>query len=122
LAYQRSFRVNSLSLPLVQKIPVRSLQAFAEILKGATRVSDLCGHFGGDQLILVLSQVEKDNLRIVIDRLREKMAGRSVTFEGVTTALTASFGCACSEDCKPIELPVLLRQADAALLTAKRTG
>src|SRR5215472_15879245 len=40
------------------------LQACAEIIKKHTRVSDMCGHMGGDQFILVISHVEKDNIPI----------------------------------------------------------
>jgi diguanylate cyclase (GGDEF)-like protein len=100
----------------------KMLQAFAEVLNENTRVSDLCGHFGGEQFIMVLSHVEKGNIQFVIDRLRKKIAARPFTFKGAATALTVSFGVACSEDCKPLELPALLRQADDALLDAKRTA
>jgi two-component system, cell cycle response regulator len=100
----------------------KMLQAFAEILNENTRVSDLCGHFGGEQFIMVLSHVEKGNIQFVIDRLRKKIAARPFTFKGAATALTVSFGVACSEDCKPLELRALLRQADDALLDAKRTA
>jgi two-component system cell cycle response regulator len=95
------------------------LQSFAEILSKNTRVSDLCGYFGGDQFILVVSHIEKDGIQFFIDRLRAKIAAQSFTVNGAPVALTASFGFACSEDCKPIELAALLRQADAALLAAK---
>jgi two-component system chemotaxis response regulator CheY len=100
----------------------KMLRAFAEILNKNTRVSDLCGHFGGDQFIMVLSHVEKDNIQPVMARLREKIAARSLAFNGHATALTASFGVACSADCKPLELPALLQQADDALLDAKRAA
>ena len=95
------------------------LKTFAGILNKNTRVSDLCGHFGGDQFIMVLSHVEKEDIHVVTDRLREQMASCRFTFNGTAMALTANFGVAGSEDCKPLELFALLRQADAALLAAK---
>ena len=49
------------------------LQAFSEILKKNTRVSDLCGHMGGDQFILVISHVTRENMNLVLNRLREKI-------------------------------------------------
>jgi two-component system cell cycle response regulator len=100
----------------------KMLQAFAEILNKNTRVSDLCGHFGGDQFIMVLSHLEKGNIQFVMNSLREKLAARSLTFNGAATALTTSFGAACSRDCEPLELPALLRRADDALLDAKRAA
>jgi two-component system, cell cycle response regulator len=96
------------------------LQAFAEILKKHTRVSDMCGHLGGDQFILVVSHVEKDNIHIVVDRLREKLAARAFEFEGAAAPLIASFGIAVSDEQETLELPALLRKADVALLKTKR--
>ena len=98
------------------------LRAFAEILKKNTRVSDMCGHFGGDQFILVVSHVENDNVRIVVDRMRERLAESEFSFYGTCAPLIASFGVAGSEGLDPLDLPTLLQKADAALLAAKRAA
>lgn len=96
------------------------LRAFAEVLKNNTRVSDMCAHIGGDQFILVVSHVEKDDINLVVDRLRDKLAACESTFNGAATPLIASFGVAGSNGHESLELPALLMQADAALLDAKR--
>jgi len=96
------------------------LRACAEILRKNTRVSDMCGHFGGDQFILVISHVENENIHIVVDRVREKLAACEFSFSGTPAPMVASIGVAGSEGVYPLDLPTLLQKADAALLETKR--
>jgi diguanylate cyclase (GGDEF)-like protein len=98
------------------------LQAFGEIIRKNTRVSDMCGHMGGDQFTFMISHVTRPNMGLVIDRLREKIAGHEFAFHGVSLPLFANFGMAGSEGGEKLELRTLLQQADAALLEAKRAA
>ena len=98
----------------------RMLQEFAEILRNNTRVSDICGHFGGDQFILVLTHVSTQNIQLVVNRLREKLAKHESTFDGATLPLFANFGIAGSAEGERLELNTLLQRAEAALLEARR--
>ena len=98
------------------------LRAFGEILKKNTRVSDMCGHMGGDQFIFVISHVSRENMQLVLNRLRDKLAGYDFTFHGAALPLFANFGLAGSDGNEQVELGALLQQADAALLEAKRAA
>lgn len=98
------------------------LSACAEIIKKHTRASDMCGHLGGDQFILVVSHVERKNTPIVVDRLREKLAGCKFSFNGSSAPLVASFGVAGSEGHEQLGLSDLLTRADAALVEAKHVS
>ena len=98
------------------------LQAFGEIIKKNTRVSDMCGHMGGDQFTFVISHVSRQNMDLVINRLRDKIAANDFTYHGVALPLFANFGMAGSEGGEKLELRTLLQQADAALLEAKGTA
>lgn len=98
------------------------LQACAEITKKHTRMSDMCGHLGGDQFILVISHVEKGNVPIVVDRLREKLAACKFSFNGSSAPLVASFGVAGSEGHEQLSLSDLIARADAALVEAKQVS
>ncbi len=98
------------------------LQAFGEILKKNTRVSDMCGHMGGDQFIFVISHVSRENMNLVINRLRDKIANHDFSFHDVALPLFANFGLAGSEGGERLELRTMLQQADAALLEAKRAA
>lgn len=98
------------------------LEAFGEIIKKNTRVSDMCGHMGGDQFTFVISHVTRQNMDLVIQRLREKIASYDFTYHGVALPLFANFGMAGSEGGEKLELRTLLQQADRALLEAKGTA
>lgn len=98
------------------------LQEFGKILSQNTRVSDMCGHLGGDQFIFVVTHVSTQNIQLVVNRLREKLAQHEFTFHGATLPLFANFGVAGSEGGERPEMSTLLQEADAALLQAKRCG
>ncbi len=98
------------------------LQALGEIIKKNTRVSDMCGHMGGDQFIFVISHVSRENMNLVINRLRDKIANYDFSFHDVALPLFANFGLAGSEGGEQLELRTMLQQADAALLEAKRAA
>lgn len=98
------------------------LQAFGEIIKKNTRVSDMCGHMGGDQFTFVISHVSRQNMDLVIDRLRDKIANYDFSCHGTALPLFANFGLAGSEGGERLELRTMLQQADAALLEAKRAA
>lgn len=98
------------------------LRAFAEILRKNTRVCDMCAHMGGFQFTLVISHVTRENMNLVISRLRDKIASHDFSYNGVTLPLFISFGLAGSEGGERLELRSLLQQADAALLEAKRAA
>jgi len=98
------------------------LQAFGEIIKKNTRVSDMCGHMGGDQFIFVISHVTRENMNLVINRLRDKIANHDFSFHGTALPLFANFGLAGSEGGERLELRTMLQQADADLLEAKRAA
>ena len=98
------------------------LQAFGEIIKKNTRASDMCGHMGGDQFTFVISHVSRQNMDLVINRLRDKIANFDFFYHGVALPLFANFGMAGSEGGERLELRTLLQQADAALLEAKRAA
>ena len=52
------------------------LRTFGDILKKATRVSDMRGRFAGDLFLLAISHVQAENIEIAINRIRELRAER----------------------------------------------
>jgi two-component system, cell cycle response regulator len=98
------------------------LQKFAEILRENTRASDLSGRLGGDEFLLILTHVERENIEITLDRLREEFGSQAFTFNGQKVKVTASFGIAGFQGGETPEISVLVRQADKALYAAKRGG
>ena len=95
------------------------LVAFAAVLKRNTRASDICGHFGGAQFIVVLSHVDVRNAEVVLDRIRQQFEGRPSTVDRSATAPQVSFGIASANGRAPFDLDSLMHDADAALREAK---
>ena len=94
----------------------------ARILKEHTRASDLSGRMGGDEFLLVMTHVEKANIPLAVERLREKIASQKFSFGGESISVTASFGVCGFRGKEPPEFSVLVRQADNGLYDAKRSG
>lgn len=98
------------------------LQKFAEVLRGTTRASDICGRMGGEEFVMVLTHVQREGIFPTIDRLRDQFASLVFRFGDRTTSVTSSFGVAGFQSTEIIEFSQLLRQADEALYAAKRAG
>jgi diguanylate cyclase (GGDEF)-like protein len=98
------------------------LRTFAETLKKATRVSDMCGRLGGDEFLLVISHVNAENIEMTINRFREQFSALSFPFVGRSVNVTATFGVAGSESGVLAEFETLVRKADNMLYEAKRAG
>jgi two-component system cell cycle response regulator len=98
------------------------LQKFAEILRQNTRASDLSGRLGGDEFLLVITHVERENIELTLDRLREQFGSQIFAFNGQKVKVTASFGITGFQGKVAPEIGALVRQADKALYTAKRAG
>jgi diguanylate cyclase (GGDEF)-like protein len=98
------------------------LQKFAEILRENTRASDLSGRLGGDEFLLILTHVERENIELALNRLRQQFGSQIFTFDGRKVMVTASFGIAGFQGGEVLEFGALLSQADKALYEAKRGG
>lgn len=76
--------------------------------------------WGGEEFVVLLSDVDTETLRLIVERLRRKIEASPIVSEGVLANLTASFG-ACL--LKPgDDLTAVLEHADAALYLAKANG
>ncbi len=99
------------------------LQKFSTILKANTRRSDLCGRFGGEEFMIVLTYAAKEEALKVIERIRCELEATPFTFGGCTISVTASFGLAGFEGHQqPSVFSKLQALADEALYAAKRAG
>jgi diguanylate cyclase (GGDEF)-like protein len=99
------------------------LQEFSKILKANTRRSDLCGRFGGEEFLMVLTHAAKQDALAVIERIRSRLESTPFTFGGCTVRVTASFGLAGFEGHQtPSIFSKLQTLADEALYAAKRAG
>ena len=98
------------------------LKEFAAILKTNTRSSNMCGRLGGEEFVLVLGHNDRAGAQIAIERVRQELEAQAFPIDGATIRVTASFGITGFHGRKAPEFAQLLREADAALYTAKAHG
>ena len=98
------------------------LRVMAELLRGSTRQSDVCGRLGGAEFLVLLTHADCKSVEVTFNRLREKFGRLSFPFAGQTLKLTASFGVAGIEGKTPVDFKAVLREADQMLYEAKRQG
>jgi two-component system cell cycle response regulator len=100
------------------------LRRFAEILKANTRLSDISGRIGGEEFVQILTHTSADDVRVVLERIRQQLANERFWFSGSAVSVTASFGSVgfCGQSKNPPRLNRLMTQADGALYRAKHLG
>ncbi len=92
---------------------------FAKIVTGVIREHDAFGRIGGEEWLLVLSQIEEENINIVFERISE--LSRDITLPNVEQKITFSMGVSLPSP-EDNELEVVLKRADQALYNAKENG
>lgn len=93
------------------------LKEFTEILKKSTRKSDFLGRWGGEEFIIICSDVEKEQALRIAEVIRKNVENFVFTQD---LKITASFGVA--QYIKGISYDELFALADSALYKAKDSG
>jgi diguanylate cyclase (GGDEF)-like protein len=91
-----------------------------ECIRVFKRKGDFVARYGGEEVVVLLTDLQPVEAVAQADKLREVLAATSIAWEGATLQVTCSIGVAAW---KPEELPAQwLARADAALYRAKETG
>lgn len=96
----------------------QTLCTFTSLCKECLRDSDLLGRLGGEEFIILLSDISKTTALNIAERIREKIQNCDIIPMGVRITVSigiTSFSNGDSED-------TLLKRADTALYTAKNNG
>lgn len=96
----------------------RALRLFARTLERTVRSDDLIGRIGGEEFVVVFPRCALDEAVAVVERAREQLVLAVAT--GDVPAFTSSYGVVGADPDRTFE--ELLRDADEALLEAKRAG
>jgi diguanylate cyclase len=98
----------------------RLLVRIAELLRRATRDRDAITRFGGDEFVLILDGVDRDQALGVAERIRSQMEAFTFSEAGKTFNVGASIGLVLIDE--KSEREQLLANADAACYAAKARG
>ncbi|TAK26486.1 MAG: GGDEF domain-containing protein [Myxococcaceae bacterium] len=97
------------------------LVEMAARLKGNVRGGDLVARWGGEEFCVLLVDTDDEGARLAAERVRRAIAQRPFETSAGPLKVTLSLGVVALDD-GPARLSGLLRQADAALYTAKHRG
>ena len=98
------------------------LLAVAKKVREAIRDSDIPARFGGDEFALLLPNTQLDEAVRIAERIRTIVSQYSFERAEHSTSVTISVGISTFDGVEDLSAEELLRQADLALLEAKRRG
>ena len=97
------------------------LQQAADLVTGSVRAGDFVFRYGGEEMLVVLVEVDKGQALQVAETIRQKFAAEQLRVgDGQTTSVTASVGIATYNGHPDYE--TMLKDADGALYEAKEAG
>ncbi len=98
------------------------LREVAELLRANVRGVDLVGRYGGEEFLVVLPETDADAAASIAEKLRRVVGSRAVRVADghmLTTTLSAGVAGGLGQH---LQLDTLVRDADAALYSAKALG
>lgn len=98
------------------------ISEIGKVIKANTRNIDIPARYGGDEFLVVLSEVSDDGAVLFCERLRKSVEQTLFKNGDDSIKLTVSIGYAITRPGEVITARELVRQADHALYEAKRTG
>jgi len=98
------------------------LKEVGGLLNETLRSTDFAARYGGEEFAVILPHTDEEQAWNLADRLREKIARKRFTSNGVAFQATASIGVASLAPGSLSRKVDLVRQADQALYLAKASG
>jgi diguanylate cyclase (GGDEF)-like protein len=97
-----------------------ALSQLGKVIRAAVRREDIAARIGGDEVAVILPETDEKGCRSVVERLMTAARAHKFTFQDRKLAVTISVGHA---GFRPGQSVVeLMKEADAALYKAKRSG
>jgi diguanylate cyclase (GGDEF)-like protein len=98
----------------------------SDMLKASLRESDTAARYGGEEMVILAAETDKEGIFILAERIRKKIAEEvEVAYEGKKLRVTISIGVTtlAEDDIKADIFPSdFLKRADVALYKAKDKG
>ncbi|MDD9302418.1 MAG: GGDEF domain-containing protein [Desulfobacter sp.] len=96
------------------------LKEVSLLIRQGMRKGDVLARYGGEEFIAILPETDKAKAMELADRLRCKIAGLRIPFNGASIRITASFGVSQLE--ANTDISRLIEDADTMLYKAKVNG
>jgi diguanylate cyclase (GGDEF)-like protein len=97
------------------------LRMVAQRCRENLRVVDILGRYGGEEFAIILPETDLQTALHIAERLRQRIAEKLVVTGHLTIAITISLGVSAANSAT-LNVATLLNQADAALYRAKQAG
>ena len=99
------------------------LKEVGQIIKDNVRQIDIAARYGGDEFLVVLTEIELEGALAFAERLRQSIGGHDFSNDGYHRSMSSSIGLALSErGSSHVDARTLVRYADRALYDAKEAG
>lgn len=98
------------------------LRKFADVVRSAIRKEDMLVRYGGEEFLVMLTEVPGPGAVVVAGRIRRFVASEPIEVNGQKFPLTVSLGVSARLDEGPESIDTLLDRADSALQLAKERG
>ena len=99
-----------------------ALQLTAALLTRMSRKTDVLARLGGEEFLLLLPETPPAAALATAERLRQALEQQTMTYEGRTMTVTASFGVTGIDQAAGVSLETMMRCADKAVYDAKALG
>jgi diguanylate cyclase (GGDEF)-like protein len=97
------------------------LRMIAQRCRENLRVVDILGRYGGEEFAIILPETDLTTAHHIAERLRQRLTEKPIITDRLTIAVTISLGVSAAES-DTFDVAALLNQADAALYQAKQAG
>ena len=97
------------------------LRHMSQVIRNNIRREDMMARFGGEEFVVILPEVNAAGAQTCAEKIRKLVEETEFTYEGARLPVTVSIGVARVTD-EVADSMALIRQADAKLYEAKRTG
>lgn len=96
------------------------LYEFSRVVSSRVREQDYFGRFGGEEFLLILTEIDADEALSALHRIREATQLQVFTYDGKHIPLTVSIGFSPARPNEKVD--ELIARADSALYQAKQRG
>lgn len=96
------------------------LQHVSRVAQDAIRTVDALGRYGGEEFLVLLPGADLEGTLQTANRIRKALQDHTLAFEGVSIAVTASFGIAALGPFESAQ--AFVKRADMAMYQAKQLG